>query len=353
MMVNTASENEPLKFELTVFHAEKLLKSGITYKDSLFFPVHRRGRLKYIEADLHDSGINDFFILYAFGNDSSVTDQSQLEDPGNAAEDTVSDKYLAAVYSPVSGNLKLKKILPLKHRSMLQNFSETELSEDSSRKAVILSFSGEDGISDNLITASGKNSFSVFSMNSTLSEFSRIEDINNDGIKDILIYENIFEEGLGYETFITLYSLTDSGFTSDGSLSVVRNLRVFLEKAEKTLEDKNIDAFLRFSLSPLKFSELKGRNLSSKTIIRKIFYPVKKENELFPDINMFLKNGNRIDFVFPEIVENPFRFDRRNIYNFTTYVKVSSESREEAIYIVKIYMNSNPFRQPLFSFDVN
>ena len=190
-------------------------------------------------------------------------------------------------------------------------------------------------------------------MNNTLTEFYRIEDIDSDGFLEVLRYENLFEEGLGYETFITRFELTDSGFSSAGSLSIVRNLKKFLAVAEKTLENKNIEVFLKQSVPEKKLAELKGRNLSGRSIVRKIFYPVKKENELFPDINVFIKNGNKIDFVFPDIVENPFRFDRDNVYNFTTYVKVSSESRDEAIYIVKIYMNENPFDSPRFSFHVN
>ena len=146
---------------------------------------------------------------------------------------------------------------------------------------------------------------------------------------------------------------TDKGFSSSGSVSVVRSLKAFLEKTENTLESKNIASFLGKSVPAYKLSALKNRGLDNKSIIRKIFYPVKKENELFPDINVFMKNGSKIDFVFPEIVENPFRFDRNNIYNFTTYIRVSSESRDEAIYLVKIYMNSNPFKAPLFSFHVN
>ena len=344
---------DPQKFSISSRHFRALLDKGITWKESLFFPVHRRGKIRFIEEDLGNNGESEFYFLYAFGESAEESDESFLADKRNFIDESLSEKYLLAVYKPVSGQLSLTDIIPLKFRPLLKNFSVNSLSDDSMQRAVSVSFTGEDGISDNFITVSKNGKYSVFSMNNTLTEFNRIEDIDSDGFLEVLRYENLFEEGLGYETFITRFELTDSGFSSAGSLSIVRNLKKFLAVAEKTLESKNIEVFLKQSVPEKKLAELKGRNLSGRSIIRKIFYPVKKENELFPDINVFIKNGNKIDFVFPDIVENPFRFDRDNVYNFTTYVKVSSESRDEAIYIVKIYMNENPFDSPRFSFHVN
>ena len=346
-------KDKQLQFSISSRHFRGLLDKGITWKDSLFFPVHRRGKIRFIEEDLGNNGESEFYFLYAFGESAEESEESFLADKRNFIDESLSEKYLLAVYKPVSGQLSLTDIIPLKFRPLLKNFSVNSLSDDSMQRAVSVSFTGEDGISDNFITVSKNGKYSVFSMNNTLTEFNRIEDIDSDGFLEVLRYENLFEEGLGYETFITRFELTDSGFSSAGSLSIVRNLKKFLAVAEKTLESKNIEVFLKQSVPEKKLAELKGRNLSGRSIIRKIFYPVKKENELFPDINVFIKNGNKIDFVFPDIVENPFRFDRDNVYNFTTYVKVSSESRDEAIYIVKIYMNENPFDSPRFSFHVN
>ena len=347
---DSQSEN---RYILTPLQMSRMLKKEVTYRESSFYPVHRKGRLKFIEENLDNTGPSEFFILYACGNSPDETEESFLSDKRNIMEDDLSEKYIAVIFRPVSGKLERAAVLQLKHRNILKQFTVEKLSNDSEKRAVKLSFSGEDGLSDNLITSSAEGIFSVFSMNSTLTEFNRIEDIDNDGNLEILRYENLFEEGLGYETFITLFEYSSGEFRSSGSVSVVRSLKAFLEKSEKVLESKNIDYFLKYSVLPKQLSVLENRGLSSKNIIRKIFYPVKKENELFPDINVFMKNGSRIDFVFPDIVENPFRFDRSNVYNFTTYVKVSSESREEAIYLVKIYMNSNPFRSPLFFFHVN
>ena len=346
-------KDKQLQFSISSRHFRGLLDKGITWKDSLFFPVHRRGKIRFIEEDLGNNGESEFYFLYAFGESAEESEESFLADKRNFIDESLSEKYLLAVYKPVSGQLSLTDIIPLKYRPLLKNFSVYTLSADSIQRAVSVSFTGEDGISENFITVSKSGKYSAFSMNNTLTEFYRIEDIDSDGFLEVLRYENLFEEGLGYETFITRFELTDSGFSSAGSLSIVRNLKKFLAVAEKTLENKNIEVFLKQSVPEKKLAELKGRNLSGRSIIRKIFYPVKKENELFPDINVFIKNGNKIDFVFPDIVENPFRFDRDNVYNFTTYVKVSSESRDEAIYIVKIYMNENPFDSPRFSFHVN
>ena len=349
----SADEQNEKRYVLTSLYMEKMLKKEVRYRDFSFYPVHRKGRLKYIEENLDNSGQPEFYVLYACGNSSEETEESFLSDQQNFIEETFSEKYIAVIYKPVSGKLETAAVFPLKHRNVLKQFTIEKLSADSRQRAVMLSFSGEDGLSDNLITLSENGKFSIFSMNSTLSEFNRVEDVDNDGILEILRYENLFEEGLGYETFITLFEYRNGEFSSSGSVSVVRSLKAFLEKSENILESKNINSFLKYSVPSGQLDVLASRGLSSKNIIRKIFYPVKKENELFPDINVFMKNGSKIDFVFPDIVENPFRFDRSNIYNFTTYVKVSSESREEAIYLVKIYMNSNPFVSPLFFFYVN
>ncbi len=281
------SELKDNKFVFTSLKMDRLLKSGIKYNDSSFYPVHRRGKIKFIEENLDKSGSSEFFILYAFGLSSSETEQSYLSDKRNFEEESLTEKYLAVIYTPHSDRLVKKTVLPLKHRSVLKDFSVANLSKDTAVKAVKLSFSGEDGLSDNYITSSSSGKYSVFNLNSTLTEYNRIEDIDNDGILEILVYENLFEEGLGYETFITLYEYKDTGFTSSGSVSVVRSLKAFLEKTENTLERKNISLFLNKSVPALKLSALKNRGLDNKNIIRKIFYPVKKENELFPDIKCF------------------------------------------------------------------
>jgi len=346
-------QSEMVPFRITDHHHRKLLESGLTYKESVYFPVHKTGRVKYIEENLDNSEGPEIFVLYAYGDTNEKTEITYLSDIRNFIDESLYDKYLVAVYKPVYGLLKLHEILPLKYRSVLKDFSVKNISEDTLKRAISVSFTGEDGVTDNFLTFSPIHSYSVFSMNNTLTEFNRVEDIDKDGSLEIIRYEDLFEEGLGYETFITLFELTDSGFSSKDSVSTVRNLRKFLESSEEYLESKNISGFLNHAVPPVILNKQRSRMLSDKNIVRKIFFPVKKENELFPDINVFLKKDGKIDIVFPDIVENPFRFDRSNTYNFTTYVKVNGENREEAIYIVEIYMNSNPFDNPMFSFHIN
>ena len=205
---DAAGQDSELKDNNFVFTAAKmnrLLREGIEYNDSSFYPVHKRGKIKYIEENLDKSGSSEIFILYAFAPSSAEAEQSYLADKRNFTEESLTEKYLAVIYTPLSDRLVKKAVLPLKHRSVLKDFSVEKLSADTSVKAVMFSFSGEDGLSDNYITSSPSGKYSVFNLNSTLTEYNRIEDIDNDGILEILVYENLFEEGLGYETFITLY----------------------------------------------------------------------------------------------------------------------------------------------------
>ena len=332
---------------------KKLFAAGINYKGSLYFPVHRKERIDYIEEDLDNNGVTEIYVICTNAESPEMSDEAYLSDIRNFIDDTATDRYLLAVFLNDKKALSPVAVLPLKHRSVLSSYSVLDLSSDTQVRAVTVIFRGEDGLSENIVTVSDSGSYSVISMNNTLSEFFRIEDIDNDRDIEIISYENLFEEGLGYETFITLYELTDNGFSSAGTVNIVRNLKLFLSEAEKYLEAKNLKYFLKFTVPSARLKGLNDRGLSDRTVLQRIFYPVKKENDLFPDINMFLKNESNIDIVFPDIVENPFRFDRKNVYNFTTYVKVSAGNQDEAIYLVKIYMNSNPFDSPMFSFLVN
>jgi hypothetical protein len=203
-----------------------------------------------------------------------------------------------------------------------------------------------------------------------LSDSTRKEDIDADGIIDLLRYEKIFVDGFGVETFITWYKFNGDKFLPVKKVNTVKSLRSFLNDSRLYLETKKIDLFIRKTVEPPVLKKLNLAKISSEKIMQRIFYPVKRESSYLVDINTMLSSSEDIGFIFPEIFENPFRADNDGVYSFTTYVRVLLKNEgiaisgntnnnaapvlvNEEIYFVKIYMANNPFEDNRFFFFVN
>ena len=75
-------------------------------------------------------------------------------------------------------------------------------------------------------------------------------DIDGNGTFDLLIFEDIFEESSGYETYITWHKWDGKTFVKYRSTNIVRRLRAFFESSRQMLLARSWRRFFDFALLP-------------------------------------------------------------------------------------------------------
>jgi len=343
-----------------------------------YLPVTENKKPIFVVCDCNNDGDTEFFVLFAesiLENDVSEISIDSVRDLRNIyREEIYLRQFLLAVYK-YQENGEEKKFIHKQNIVLEENgaFSSLKEIEIDKRKKIY-------GISVNFLTSIGmhedivikrKGSYSITSIKNTLSDSTRKEDIDDDGIIDLLRYEKVFVDGFGVETFITWYKFNGEKFLPVKTINTVKDLRAFLGESRLYLESKRIDLFIKKTVAPPILKKLNLAKISSEKILQRIFYPVKKESSDLIDITTMLSSNEDIGFIFPEIFENPFRMDNDGLFSFTTYVRVllkndgaiissdddsddtDNSSVNEEIYFVKIYMSNNPFEENRFFFFVN
>lgn len=191
------------------------------------------------------------------------------------------------------------------------------------------------------------NGTARFQIHEGLSSYSDVVDIDGDGMLDIIVYERIFEEGIGYETFVTWYRWEGKAFGEFKTINVVRNLTLFLSKAKQLIIEKQCDRFVEEALQSSQVNTLKKQGFSSEDICTATFLPV--EGQDYPPS---LKAMEITDIVYPEIVEDPFTLTEEKKRIFPMQIRVNT-TEGSYLYRAVLKMSENPFFGRQFYFLVN
>ena len=360
----------------------------ITVQNSEYFPVLEKGSPLHIASDFRRDSCPEYYFLFAEGKPDEIMTRENVSDIKNLYRGgSAHRKYLLAVYLYRGGSEKplfiQDGIIILEGKGSLSFFDTILIDTRRKISGLNAGFVTSEGIFEEILTFDPKGSFSRSTVKNTISDHTRKVDIDEDGVIELIRYEQVFVDGSGAETFITKYSFDGQRFRPVKSINTVKDLRSFLAAAEEFLEAGNIERFINFAVSPQILGNLRSAGISREGILERIFYPAKKDDSTFIGINRMLSSrensGKKIDFIFPEILENPFRFDRDRLYSFTTYVRVSiknsgqkfsrgtdvsdngiaseggagtgadgakaetPDEKNEEIYFVRIYMAADPF----------
>ena len=350
----------------------------ITSGNKKYLPVTENRKPVFVACDCNNDGDTEFFVLFAESiseNDTFDISLDSVRDLRNIyMEEIHLRQFLLAVYKYRENGTEKKFIhkqnIVLEDHGAFSSLKEIEIDKRNKILGVSINFVTSVGIHEDIVIKR-KDSYSITSIKNTLSDSTRKEDIDADGIIDFLRYEKIFVDGFGVETFITWYKFNGEKFLPVKKINTVKDLRAFLNDSRSYLESKRIDLFIKKTIAPPVLKKLNLAKISSEKIMQRIFYPLKRESSYFVDITAMLSSSEDIGFIFPEIFENPFRVDNDGLYSFTTYVRVllknegievsNTDANPEAaavlvneeIYFVKIYMANNPFEENRFFFFVN
>ncbi|MCL2480613.1 MAG: hypothetical protein FWF38_02765 [Spirochaetaceae bacterium] len=342
-----------------------------------YLPVTEHKRPVFVACDCNNNGNTEFFVLFAESiSESDISDISidSVKDLRNIYMEEISlRQFLLAVYKYHENGEEKKFIhdqnIFLEDKGAFSSLKEIEIDKNNKIYGISINFLTSVGMHEDIVIKR-KGSYSINSIKNTLSDSTRKEDIDGDGVIDLLRYEKIFVDGFGVETFITWQKFNGDKFVPVKTVNTVKDLRSFLNESKLYLEAKRIDLFIKKAVAPPVLNKLNLANISSEKILQRIFYPVKRESSHLIDINTMLSSSEDVVFIFPEIFENPFRMDNDGVNSFTTYVRVllkndgitipsGDESADadnslvnEEIYLVKIYMSNNPFEDNRFFFFV-
>lgn len=331
----------------------------IIIDDKTYLPVSEGKELTFISGDFAGDGYCEFYVLYSEGSSEDDVLKLSITDLKNIYQDDVGlRQYLLAFFEFSNNDFTYKGYVRIESRGAFSSLEKKEIDKNKKISALSAEFITSEGTSEDLIVFSRDGKYSAITIKNTLSDSTRKDDIDNNGVLDLLRYEQIFVDGSGAETFITWFKFNGKEYLPVKTINTVRDLRSFLEKTELLLEGKELEKFIETAISPSVLKKLRSAGIGSMGILQRVFIPARRDTGSFADIETLLSSEAGIDFNFPVILENPFRMERDNLYSFTTYVRASLKGKEEtedneAIYLVRIYMAANPFAARKYFYLVN
>jgi hypothetical protein len=195
---------------------------------------------------------------------------------------------------------------------------------------------------------------SLFSFYEQANVRAYIHDIDEDGIFDLLLFENIFEESSGYETYITWYRWDGRGFSKYRSTNILRKLRAFFDSSRQMLLARSWKRFFNYALLPENSKNLPPG--SPAQAFRSIFLlqesPASEEEVQALYESLFsqeISHAAITDMVFPSIVENPFLLSAGGPESFRFTLRITA-NEENYFFSARLAMNTNPFSGRMFYF---
>ncbi len=189
---------------------------------------------------------------------------------------------------------------------------------------------------------------SRLALRDTLASRPKVEDIDRNGVIDIVVQESGFEVGLGYETLLTWYRWNGTRFVEQAVVNVVRNLRAFLASMRELLLARSWRALVEHCFAADQLRYYRGQGLTDMQIIVKGLGLASGEQLARPEAAL----ADIADVILPQFQENPFSAtDDRGSYFLLAYRIVESSG---ASYVIEtpVYMMRNPFAERQFFFRI-
>lgn len=305
-------------------------------------PLKKHGRAIVILHDVDQDGNPEAFAL---GIDSEKKNYNalQLADYSRLyAENPEAVKFYLLTFENKQGELHLQRSIDLGEWYVFDFFTKLQLDINNSLPVMILaSFQARHGTEQKLFIFNDISGRPIYqkTLEQTLSVQSMLEDINGDGIVDLIIQENTMEEGTGSETFLTWHRWNGKTFYEYRTTNIVRNLNNFLKGAKKLILEGRHKEFIRFSVDPLRAGALKKAGFKDSEIsLRSLGI---KDPELLIEIN---------EVQFPDIFENPFSSRDKKGYYFNPAFKIVDQNGSTVVTDATLYMMINPFGKKQFVF---
>ncbi|MDC7226186.1 MAG: hypothetical protein PQJ61_05435 [Spirochaetales bacterium] len=304
------------------------------------------GRPIVILHDLDKNGYEDALVVAVEGRGEIV----DLEDFSKSARLFQSGQeyaiFLLLIFYQSPDGVVLRYTVPVSKQLVFNGVEPIEIKRGSDFPyALKFSFRTRSGIEQELIILSGYG-ITRFTIKENLSEISLMEDIDEDGYEDIIVHEQGFEEGTGFETFITWYKWNLREYTEYKTTNIVRNLRDFFLICSEYLRAGQISSFLDYALDSEALTKLKTQGYSDTAILEMIF----RSSGDPESVSGFFDSGGFTTVVFPEIMETPFSYANRMDFRHQVSVRLGRMGHQSEIFLADLSMKKNPFQNKQFCF---
>jgi hypothetical protein len=309
------------------------------------YPVQRKGLPVYAAGDFTGNGNKDVCVIVL--DDSDLTDLEILSDLSRLFRgDVTLPEFALLLFVREDDRYLPGETVILGRYPVLDGFGLEVISDDGPMAAAVTFQRTEGPLSLRVTFLDGARS--VFSMpeNPTLRWIST--DIDGDGILDHVSYQAGFEEGKGYETFITWYRWTPDGYTRHRSTNIVRNLNVFLERSRRMISDGRFNRFLEYAVHPDVYDEALREGISADELVHRVFVP-----DPMPDTTPtpMPTDLSGLDVVMPHLRENPFpQIGRETSFEVSIRLEFPDEDRDPLFFRSRIGTAANPFAARQFYF---
>jgi len=312
-----------------------------------YFPVHRKGTLVWTAYDLYGNGLDDYFVLFVEADSTEAAEVGVLADMENLySPDVFPPQYYLQAFLQEPGRIFKGKRVALGRKQVFSSLFPLRISIQRRRPfAVLAEFLTTDSIRTEWIIYSNAG-ISRFSTGKTLTVTPRVEDIDGNGLVDIIIQEKILEEGTGFETYLTWYRWKGDRYGEYMTTNIVRNLKAFLDSCSIHMAAREWKEFCTFALSKQDMSSLRSYGYSYSRIMDRVLAPSAEEGEEMPPRLTSLPEIKSV--VFPQLMEDPFLMQTGRSL-FPVFVNVVSGG-SSYLYHGTILLNDNPFSSPQFSF---
>jgi hypothetical protein len=252
--------------------------------------------------------------------------------------------FVLLFYPNSQGSLRRPQVIDLGEHQVFESLKRTSLYKSRSNPlAVTVSFLNLEGREQVLLVFDGASGVPRYRtvLKENLAVRSRLEDIDGDGLLDILIQERALEEGFGYETFLSWLRWNGRGFVQAGSRNVLRNLRAYLETVRQGLFAGDEHALLELATEAKEVQRLRARGMNERAALLHLLGLDSAGLSELPRLR---------EVVFPEILEDPFiSQDRFGTYFPFTY-RLNDENGVVYLPSTRLYMLRNPFGERQFAF---
>jgi hypothetical protein len=312
------------------------------------YPIHRNGRVVVLLQDIDRNGTEDAVCLFAGVEEFEMADTEKVGDVSRLYDETI-PPFSCTLWVFSQENLGLTPVrrVDLGVRVGFSHLEEIALSRtEASPFGISVGFiSSEGSVEEWLFIFPDR--VNRFTLRETFTSRFEVKDVDGDGMTDVLVFRKSFEEGTGYETFITWYRWSGRNFVEYDTVNVVRNLREFLRITSEQVVKGEWGLLTAHGLDSKESSLAVARGLKPTRIAEGIFAPdpSRGEAEDIPPVHSL--DIRRV--IFPEIIENPFQRVETGDFLFTGTVKIIAQEGE-FLYSTRIRMTENPFRNQQFSF---
>lgn len=294
--------------------------------------------------DVDGNGYDDYVVLTMLSQRGGYVVDTELLNPNRLlAVPAPYESFILAVFYQDSKGVVEGHLIPLEDKLVLRSMGIQPLRvQGATPVAIIISFQATDAIEEEWVILADR-SYSRFSLEQSLTTKTMVRDIDGDDLLDLVVHRDSFEEGVGYETFLSWYSWSEGSYTLKDRTNVLRNLQTFFRNISEEMVATSPGEALSRVMNPKDIEVCANAGLGWGEIVNLFFLPV--DNKKIP-----LTEAEPVRVVFPNILENPFSYHDSEDPKVTFLLKLVDSSIGDLFYRCSLEMASNPFKSPQFLF---